>query len=257
MRPLYASSTTPDQEMQKGQKALCCLGCSTAGACSWGLGFPKRPKISLKLFSSTHSLRLFIFAPIHCNTVPRKTAPYLFPSKHIYMTQSQIKRPASWIPLLPQHLDRVNEIADEIHASLPERPEVLEEKCRLFPEGCRVLVRDDRVVGYAFSHPWLFGRIPPLDDFLWALPEAPTCLYLHDIVVLPEARGQKASERFLNGLESLAHQMSVGHLTLVSVYRTDALWSRHGFEVTKKSELEEKLQSYGPTAKYMTRALAE
>ena len=172
------------------------------------------------------------------------------------MKQSPIERTARWIPLLPQHLDRVNEIADEIHTSLLERPEVFEEKCRLFPDGCRVLVCDERVVGYAVSHPWLLGRTPPLDEFLRALPETPTCLYLHDIVVLPAARGQRAAERFLNYLESLARRMTVGRLALVSVYGTDALWSRHGFEVTQRPELEEKLRSYGPTAKYMTRTLA-
>lgn len=171
------------------------------------------------------------------------------------MSIYQCKEPAIWRPLLPQHLDRVNEIADEVHTSLPERPEVFEEKCRLFPEGCRVLVRDDRVVGYAVSHPWLLGRIPPLDEFLRALPYTPTCLYLHDIVVLPDARGQKAAEGFLELLENLSRQMSVSDLALVSVYGTDALWSKHGFEATHRPELEAKLQSYGPTAKYMTRTL--
>jgi len=161
-----------------------------------------------------------------------------------------------WMPLLPQHLDRVNEIADLIHTTLPERPEVFDEKCRLFPEGCRVFVRRGRILGYAVSHSWLLGRIPPLDEFLRALPEQPTCLYLHDIVVLPEARGQKAAEGFLELLENLARRMSVSHLALVSVYGTDALWNRHGFKVAQTPELAVKLRSYGPTAKYMTRALA-
>ena len=172
------------------------------------------------------------------------------------MPYPQIERPATWIPLLSQHLDQVNEIAAEIHTSLPERREVFEEKCRLFPEGCRVLVRNDRILGYAVSHPWLVGRIPPLDAFLLALPETPTCLYLHDVGVLPAGRGQRAAERLLDYLESLACRMTVGHLALVSVYGTDALWSRHGFEVTQRPELEKKLRSYGSTAKYMTRTLA-
>jgi GNAT superfamily N-acetyltransferase len=172
------------------------------------------------------------------------------------MTQSQSERPATWIPLLPQHLDRVNEIADEIHTSLPERPEVFEEKCRLFPDGCRVLVRNDHVLGYGVSHPWLLARIPPLDQFLQALPDHPTCLYLHDIVVLPEARGQNAAENFVKLLEDVAARRSIPHLALVSVYGTDALWSRHGFAVADKPALAAKLRTYGPTAKYMTRKLA-
>ena len=160
------------------------------------------------------------------------------------------------MPLLPWHLDRVNEIADSIHTTLPERPEVFEEKCRLFPEGCRVLARGENVLGYAVSHPWLIGQIPPLDEFLRSLPAKPTCLYLHDIVVLPEARGHKAAEAFVRILEQLARQQAVSNLALVSVYGTDALWTRHGFEATNKPDLETKLRSYGTTAKYMTRALA-
>lgn len=171
------------------------------------------------------------------------------------MIRHQASESAAWYPLLPRHLDRVNEIADSIHTTLPERPEVFEEKCRLFPEGCRVLVCGDRVLGYAVSHPWLLGRIPPLDEFLRALPEKPTCLYLHDIVVLPEARGRQAAGGFVTILEDLARQRSIGHLALVSVYGTDVLWSRHGFEATNEPDLADKLRSYGPTAKYMTRTV--
>lgn len=172
------------------------------------------------------------------------------------MTPAPHERPAAWIPLLPQHLDRVNEIADAIHTTLPERPEVFEEKCGLSPEGCRVLVRGDVVLGYAVSHPWLLWQIPPLDEFLRALPERPTCLYLHDIVVLPEARGEKAAEGFVRILADLARTKAIGHLALVSVYGTDALWSRHGFQEVKRADLETKLRSYGPTAKYMTRTVS-
>jgi predicted N-acetyltransferase YhbS len=160
-----------------------------------------------------------------------------------------------WAPLLLRHLDRVNEIADSIHTALPERPEVFEEKCRLFPEGSRVLVSGDRVIGYGVSHPWLLGQIPPLDEFLHALPDEPTCLYLHDIVVLPEARGQNAAGAFVKLLEDVARQRSIPHLALVSVYGTDALWSRFGFAVADRPELATKLTTYGPTAKYMTRKL--
>ena len=169
------------------------------------------------------------------------------------MASTPHEQAVAWLPLLPRHLDRVNEIADSIHTTLPERPEVFEEKCRLFPDGCRVLTRGENVVGYSVSHPWLLGQIPPLDEFLRTLPDNPTCLYLHDIVVLPEARGQNAAEGFVRILVDLAGERGIGHLALVSVYGTDALWSKHGFEVTNRPELNAKLRSYGPTAKYMTR----
>lgn len=45
--------------------------------------------------------------------------------------------------------------------------------------------------------------------------------------------------------------MNIGSLALVSVYGTDVLWSRFGFQVVHNPELNGKLASYGTTAKYM------
>lgn len=156
-----------------------------------------------------------------------------------------------WQPLLPSDLDSVNRIADLIHTSLPERPEVFEEKVRLFPSGCRKLVSGDDIVGYGISHPWMLYSIPPLDEFLKSLPQNPECLYIHDIVVLPKARGNGAAARYVDYIKHLAAAMSIRSLALVSVYGTGVLWRRFGFRVVQNPELDRKLVSYGATAKYM------
>ncbi len=178
-------------------------------------------------------------------------------------------RPA-WKPLNLSDLEAVSQIAGMVHPSLPERPEVFAEKVRLFPEGSRKLVWGGAILGYAIAHPWELYSIPPLDDFLGALPPRPECIFIHDIAVLAEARGKGAAQTYLEQLNSLAGTLSMGLLALVSVYGTEVLWRRFGFQVRRApfereasvqgsagasppscEALRRKLLSYGPTAQYM------
>ncbi|HZR75129.1 GNAT family N-acetyltransferase [Bradyrhizobium sp.] len=157
-----------------------------------------------------------------------------------------------WRKANSSDLQRINEIADRIHTGLPERPEVFEEKVRLCPEACLVLLAGDEIVGYGISHPWKLHQIPPLDTFLENLPPNPDCIYVHDVVVLPEFRGKLAVGMYIEVIAQLAKAMNIGSLALVSVYDTDPLWSRFGFRVVPPdTTLSAKLQSYGETAKYM------
>lgn len=156
-----------------------------------------------------------------------------------------------WCPLAIGDMEWVNRIADSVHMSLPERPEVFEEKIRLFPEGCRKLIHLGTIVGYGISHPWMLASIPPLDTFLKQLPAEPQCMYIHDVAVLPAVRGHGAAGHYVEYVKGLARQMGISALALVSVYGTDRLWSRFGFKVLQNASLDIKLQSYGTTAKYM------
>jgi hypothetical protein len=42
---------------------------------------------------------------------------------------------------------------------------------------------------------------------------------------------------------------------LVSVYNTYPLWAQHGFEIITDFRVDEKLTSYGPSARYMIRKI--
>jgi hypothetical protein len=156
-----------------------------------------------------------------------------------------------WRPIAAEDLQAVHEIANEVHTSLPERPEVFDEKFRIFPKGCLILHSDGGAVGYAIAHPWLLNSVPPLDAFLNALPAAPNCLYLHDTAIRPSGRGQSATTKLAAQLRTIATQEELENLALISVYGTDRLWSRFGFSTVHDPILAEKLASYGPTAKYM------
>ncbi|MBR0993204.1 GNAT family N-acetyltransferase [Bradyrhizobium japonicum] len=161
-----------------------------------------------------------------------------------------------WRPAHASDLPAISAIAARIHPDLPESPEVLAEKMRLHPDGCRVLVAGDAIAGYGLSHPWKQHRIPPLDALLERLPEDADCLYLHDVAVLPDFRGGVARS-YVADVERLARVSGIATLALVSVYATQPLWQRLGFRpVTADAALRAKLASYGEGATYMLRDLA-
>ncbi|MDA9434874.1 GNAT family N-acetyltransferase [Bradyrhizobium sp. CCBAU 51627] len=152
-------------------------------------------------------------------------------------------------------LEAISAIATRIHPDLPERPEVLSEKMRLYPDGCRVLAIANEIAGYGLAHPWMRQHIPPLDGFLERLPQAADCLYLHDVAVLPDYRGGVA-RAYVTEIEQIARSSGITTLALVSVYGTRVLWERLGFHpVAADAALHDKLSSYGATATYMLREL--
>lgn len=159
--------------------------------------------------------------------------------------------PAAWLPLSPSDFAVVDRIAQAIHVDIYERTEVLFDKVSFFPQGCRKLVRGGETLGYAIAHPWFINEIPQIDEFLPKRDDPPDCLFLHDVAVLPEARGSNAAGSFLALLRPLARARGLRFLACVSVYGTDPLWSRFGFTVISRPEIDAKLASYGPTAKYM------
>jgi GNAT superfamily N-acetyltransferase len=172
------------------------------------------------------------------------------------MTQTDSKDDIpNWRPVTSTELDDANRIARRIHSALPERPEVFAEKFNLFPEGCFVLTKKDSVVGYGFSHPWRLHHIPALDAFLGTLPFPHECLFIHDVAILPDARGHATSKIFVETIAGLARQRGISFLALVSVYDTHLLWARYGFEVVSEPALNDKLKSYGPSARYMVLTL--
>jgi ribosomal protein S18 acetylase RimI-like enzyme len=150
-------------------------------------------------------------------------------------------------------LPQVNHIADQIHLSLPERPEVFTDKYQTFPEGAFVLENGGDIVGYGLSHPWVIGDIPPLDEFLGLPQSAPNCLYLHDVAILDEARGRGFARELITMMVTIGIAHRLHALALVSVYGTNMLWRRYGFNEMEDAKLVNKLSTYGESAHYMVK----
>ena len=156
-----------------------------------------------------------------------------------------------WEPLEEADLGHADLIQRTIHADLPERPAVMAERRRLYPAGCRKLVRDGTMVGYAVAHPWRQGRVPPLDTLLRTLPARPDCLHLHEVAILPVGGGAGAAGIYANDLRDLASAAGLAALACVSVYGTAPLWMRHGFAAAEPQPHPDALRSYGSGAVYM------
>jgi ribosomal protein S18 acetylase RimI-like enzyme len=148
-------------------------------------------------------------------------------------------------------LDAVMSIAAVVHPDLPERIEVFAEKLTLFPGGCMVLDAGGELAGYAVSHPWRALSIPPLDAFLSRLPDRPGTHYLHDLALLPAARGQGAGRKLVELLVAYARAADAASLSLVSVYGTVPFWRKQGFAIASTPELVAALLAYGTDARFM------
>ena len=162
---------------------------------------------------------------------------------------------AVWCRMREGDLPAVIAIAALVHPAYPEEDAVFAERLRLDPEGCRVLDLGGRAAGYAIGHPWVFGRPPGLSVRLGALPSAPAVLHLHDIAVLPAARGAGAASRLLGEWVELAHAAGLTGLSLVAVGDAATFWARRGFAVVEGPRPEQTPRGYGANARYMVRGL--
>jgi GNAT superfamily N-acetyltransferase len=147
-----------------------------------------------------------------------------------------------------EDLDAVVAVAETVHPDLPERPEVLDERRRLYPPGALVVEGEAGLLGYLLCHPGLAGAPPPLDSLLLALPDQPTCLYLHDIALRPEARRLGLAAAALDMLRGQALGLGLGRLALTAVGGSAVVWRRLGFA---EAAVAKPLAGYGPGAVYM------
>jgi ribosomal protein S18 acetylase RimI-like enzyme len=157
-----------------------------------------------------------------------------------------------WRAMTEDDLPRVNAIAAVVHPGYPEDAAIFEERLALYPAGCQVLVatRDVLVAtggalaGYIVSHPWRDREPPPLNSLLGALPAQPSTYYIHDIALLPEARGAGVARTIAAALIDHARQAALPAVSLVAVNRSQAFWRRMGFQRVDDERLAAKLASY-------------
>lgn len=160
-----------------------------------------------------------------------------------------------WRPMTASDLPAVNVLAALIHPGYPEDAAVFAERLRLYPPGCRVLERDGELAAYVVSHPWVDRAPPPLNTLLGELPARPTTYYLHDLALLPGARGSGAAVEVVTSLAEQARVERLPSLSLIAVNGSAGFWRRQGFEAVPDGLPAEKLRSYGDDAQFMVRRL--
>ncbi|HYE00711.1 MAG TPA: GNAT family N-acetyltransferase [Alphaproteobacteria bacterium] len=157
----------------------------------------------------------------------------------------------AWRAMAAADLPAVDRIGRIVHPGYPEPPAVAAERLALFPAGCAVAERGGEPIGYALAHPGRLGRPPALATPLGALPAAPDCLYLHDIALLPAARGLGLGESVLLRLRAVAAAAGLARLALTAVGGSVPYWTRHGFAAWAPDRVSPALASYGAAAVYM------
>ena len=160
-----------------------------------------------------------------------------------------------WRAMTTLDLPVVETIAASVHAAFPEDIAVFAERQRLYPDGTRLLELDGKPAGYILSHPWRFGALPTLNSLLGAIPEDADTYYLHDLALLPAARGTGAAAMIVGDILRHARLGGFTSASLVAVNGSLPFWYKHGFRTIPAPELAEKLASYEAAARLMARTL--
>lgn len=158
-----------------------------------------------------------------------------------------------WRDLTTLDLPAVEAIAEKVHPSFPEDLAVFAERQRLYPAGTRLLELDGVPSGYVLSHPWRFMALPPLNSLLGAIPEDADTYYLHDLALLPTARGTGAAAMIVGNMLRHAKAAGFANVSLVAVNGSLPFWYKHGFRAQAAPELADKLNSYEQAARFMVK----
>ncbi len=149
-------------------------------------------------------------------------------------------------------LDAILDVQARVHTIAAESRAVFASKREAFPAGTLVLDRAGTVLGYGIFHPWMSDHVPALHALPFRPPERPDCLFIHDVALLPPARGGGAARALVALARQEARGLGLGRLALVSVYGTVPVWSRCGFAVrAAPAGGAGDLAPYGDTARYM------
>ncbi|MBP0614908.1 GNAT family N-acetyltransferase [Jiella sp. KSK16Y-1] len=151
----------------------------------------------------------------------------------------------------PDDLAAVCVLADRVHPGLREDPAIFAERLALYPAGCFVLERRQIIAGYAIAHPIRYPDPPSLNMRIGSLPPDCDALYIHDVALSPEARGEGQAGAVIGHLLQLA--AGFPRACLVSVYGTAAFWQRFGFSDAAAVLPSGALSAYGEDARFMQR----
>ena len=160
-----------------------------------------------------------------------------------------------WRQMTPADMPDVIRIAALIHIDHPEDDDVVLERPIFFPAGCLVLDKEGLLYGYTLAHPTLFEAPPALNKLIGQAPDKTDVLHLHDLALLPEARGSGASQAAIEMIVNRARDAGFRRISIVAVNGTEPFWQKQGFEHHTSAKLTEKLASYDGGASYMIRNL--
>ncbi|WP_127023380.1 GNAT family N-acetyltransferase [Rheinheimera mangrovi] len=140
---------------------------------------------------------------------------------------------------------------------LVESAAVMSERVSAFTQTCWGYFVDQQMAGYLLAYPSVLGSITPL-----AAPfpqyQNTNCLYLHDMAISSDFRGQALAPALLANASTEAKKLGLEALALVAVQGAEGYWAKQGFVKVREISAEQQaiLDTYLPEiACYMTCSL--
>lgn len=161
--------------------------------------------------------------------------------------------PRGWRPMTVDDLDAVVAIASIGFPDHFEGRDCFASRLSVFPDGCFILDSEAGVKGYLITYPWTADSAPVLNRRIDALPDDAGVLYLHDLALHPDVRGEGWSRSAMEAVLAVAARGDWAVVALVAVNEAVGFWQGHGFEVQQTPAMAAKLASYGTDARYMVR----
>ncbi|HEX7853211.1 MAG TPA: GNAT family N-acetyltransferase [Sphingobium sp.] len=157
-----------------------------------------------------------------------------------------------WRAMRADDMDAVSAISDSVHGDYTEPRAVYAERQRLYPAGCFVFERGSALSGYLIIHPWRGISPPPLGALMGSIPADADHFYLHDLALLPNARGTGAGASATQLAFDLTAAAGLRDVFLLAVGGADSFWASRGFVPVADEELAARLHAaYGPEVVYM------
>lgn len=140
---------------------------------------------------------------------------------------------------------------------LVESAAVMTERIFKFQHSCWGYFIEQQLAGYLLAYPSVLGRISALAAAFPVYQDS-NCLYLHDMAISTDFRGQSLAPQLLAHARSQAKTMGLQALALVAVQGAEEYWTKQGFATVTEISKEQQtiLDTYLPElACYMTCSL--
>lgn len=161
----------------------------------------------------------------------------------------------TWASMRREDLPAIAAISDSVHGGYSEDVAIYAERLDLYPSGCFTLSQRERIAGYLISHPWHRDNPPALNMSLGSIPATADTYYLHDIALLPNARGGGAGRIAADLIIDLARKAGFRDVTLMAVNGADHFWASVGFAYVDDADPAAPPSGYGAGAYLMRRAV--
>lgn len=142
--------------------------------------------------------------------------------------------------------------------SLLESHDAFVSKQQASPASCFMAHIGDTAAGYLVSIPANANTPPALNSDVYQIPAKPDCLYLHDLAIAPNARGQGVADKLIAAFFRQLRTLEFKTACLTAVNDSASFWARYGFNpAALQGTARQCVATYGHSAQYMVREITK